>query len=111
MRCPCCHKKTAKELAKAILKEDRIPNASALSEGVSTENKIPEHSSAKRRRKSNAPGKRKGKGKGRSAEVKYYCGLCKEEYIEEEWVQCSSVINGFIEHAMKLIMKMTGKIL
>ena len=48
----------AKELTKVILKEDRIPNASALSEDVSTENKIPEHSSAKRRRKSNAPGKR-----------------------------------------------------
>ena len=81
----------AKELTKSILKEDRIPHASALSEDVSTENKIPEHSSAKRRRKSNVPGKRKGKGKGkgRSDEVKYYCGLCKEEYIEEEeWVQC-----------------------
>jgi len=47
-------------------------------------------SSTKRAKRANVPGKGKGKGKSKKAVVKkYFCKLCKEEYVEEEeWIQC-----------------------
>lgn len=75
----------ASKLREKIISCDNVLHPELLSAEVTE----PLPSSSKRKR-ANVPSKGKGKGKGKKTAVhKYYCKICKEEYVEgEEWIQC-----------------------
>lgn len=86
----------ASALRQQIVAVSCMVNVDALAGSVAQPSTSQEFHEKPKKRRTRAPYKGKGKGKGKSSVKKYYCKVCKEEYMEdEEWICCDDCENWY----------------
>ena len=86
----------ASALRQQIVTVSCMVNVDALAGSVAQPSTSQEFHEKPKKRRTRAPYKGKGKGKGKSSVKKYYCKVCKEEYMEdEEWICCDDCENWY----------------